>query len=379
MTVFERHRIEEQKPSSPALGRRQSSGMSIEEWNNDAAYAFSIQRMETWIYGTWPLQGDDIFALVRWSAIVFAEENIESAIDDWLSDGMQDGARKVMKSYARTSRIFTQIILIMESASVVLYLFGVAILKRRQMISMNFNVSDVNGTAKEFPLMPMNWVNDDITETYYSFIFVVQLIQGIAIAMGQCVTDSFFFTIVMHLSGQLEVLKMEFKNFGAKKKTVTGHEKQLCVLIKRHCRLMKLAGNLQDTFSVIIFLQLGLGALIVAIASLRLVISIRHRDQSELAKSVVLIVFISVESLIYIHAGDLLLTRSEGIFRAVFEAPWYNLTPKITKDLTFIMMAAKNPLRLNGAGFFYVSRTTLTYILNTAVSYVSVLQMAIRN
>jgi len=69
----------------------------------------------------------------------------------------------------------------------------------------------------------------------------------------------------MHLSGQLKVLKTKFKAFASKPDTEVNHRKQLIGLIDKHCELMELNRNIEDTFHLVILFQFIIMALLLAL------------------------------------------------------------------------------------------------------------------
>lgn len=90
----------------------------------------------------------------------------------------------------------------------------------------------------------------------------VLMLQGIFIfvnAVAHCGNDGLFFSLTMHLCGQFEILKMRI----AKIEFVD--QSKIGPLVKRHCQLAVLVNDLEQTFNMIIFVQLLMSALLICV------------------------------------------------------------------------------------------------------------------
>jgi len=97
-------------------------------------------------------------------------------------------------------------------------------------------------------------------------IFIIfQTVQVVMTCTTLCFTDSLYIIIIMHLSGQLKVLKTKFKAFASKPDTEVNHRKQLINLVDKHCKLMEFNQNIEDTFHLIILFQIIIITLLLAL------------------------------------------------------------------------------------------------------------------
>lgn len=113
----------------------------------------------------------------------------------------------------------------------------------------------------------------------------------------------------------------------------------------------------------------------MSFSGIRFIISVKHQDYNNVAKSMVFIQFFIVQSFLFTHAGETLQKQSESIVSTIYNTTWHNLPPTIVKDLMFIMMRTRIPLQLTAGKFFYITRSTTTDILKTALTYISFLQV----
>ena len=93
-------------------------------------------------------------------------------------------------------------------------------------------------------------------------VLVLQAMHIFVNAVAHCANDGLFFSLTMHLCGQFEILKMNFAKF---KIGEFGGEKKLRILVKRHCQLAVLADDLEQTFNMIILVQLLMSALLICV------------------------------------------------------------------------------------------------------------------
>lgn len=104
---------------------------------------------------------------------------------------------------------------------------------------------------------------------------------------------------------------------------------------------------------------------------------LKEDNDVEVVKSVLVLNYLLMESMVLTYGGDFLQRESEGIFFALYATSWYTLPLKLMKDMHFAMMRSSIPFRFTGGKFFYVNRETMMYILKTAASYISVLRIAL--
>ncbi|KAL6445458.1 hypothetical protein ACFW04_000797 [Cataglyphis niger] len=130
--------------------------------------------------------------------------------------------------------------------------------------------------------------------------------------------------------------------------------------------------------SAIVFINLKQIFFTDSLDGLRINLCLNEKNHVEMTKSVLVLNYLLTESLVLTYGGDFLQRESEGLFYALYTTSWFTLPLALMKDLHFAMMRSSIPFRLTGGKFFYVNRETMMYILKTAVSYVSVLRIALK-
>ncbi|CAL1673617.1 unnamed protein product [Lasius platythorax] len=387
-------------------------------WNSGIDYGFSAVRSMMWILGLWPLQNGVIYTIQwlviftavsltmmnvlmeslkscgvprdgleilrltescihGWINIIFPRIymrklaiNINSAIDDWVSPFTKKELRVIMMAYARTGRLVTLTHFIIGSMGGILWFASVFLSNKDKVATID------NNTAWNF-VLPSTCLYKGVSYSTYKALFVMQIIQGFLILISECACDSFFFSITMHLCGQLELLKVQFIEV-CKKRNGEKHRGNIFrPLVKRHCQLIELTRNIEDAFNINILLRLLIISVVIAGSGIGIILSFNRHDYKELIKMVVSIQFYIVQTFLYTYAGDILQNRSESIVYAIYSSTWHEMPPIMVKDLIFIMMRMKIPLRISAGKFFYLARTTMTDILKTTLTYISFLQVTV--
>ncbi|KAG7191107.1 hypothetical protein KM043_007141, partial [Ampulex compressa] len=166
-----------------------------------------------------------------------------------------------------------------------------------------------------------NWLADDMSDMVYLAVALLQISQTLIMGMRQTVVDSFFFSMMMHLCGQLEVLSIKLKNLGRYHKTDREHKKELVSLVSRHRQLTEHVKNVEDTFNIIILLQILMSVILIALTSIRLIVFLAARNKIQVVLSILAILFFLLQCSLYTQAGDLLQTCSEKLFFNVYVTP----------------------------------------------------------
>lgn len=114
-------------------------------------------------------------------------------------------------------------------------------------------------------LIPSGDLSKIITGSQYLILIIFQNFQLLILCLMQCVSDSFYINITLHITGQLKILKAKFKTFASKPDNVENNRKHLSKLVNRHCKLAELNKNIEDTFHLIILFQLVIVTLLLAL------------------------------------------------------------------------------------------------------------------
>ncbi|KAK0089193.1 hypothetical protein PV325_008505 [Microctonus aethiopoides] len=235
--------------------------ISNELWNSDTSFELLIYKIILWPLGIWPLNRGEIFSEIRlvlsaitqaatcicldiemWKnchgfedkldifvlsifALLACEKgllvryhqdkiysNVVSAVEDWNKLSIKDNLknRKIMMQHARISRIVCISLMGPASGGTLSWI----ILALPLPIFKMENNTDI---IRNYPLRTACIFDSATTSTIYYVIFILQIYQLVATCLGNCGNDVFFFGLSMHLCGQLEILKSEFRTLVSEK------------------------------------------------------------------------------------------------------------------------------------------------------------------
>ncbi|XP_067210051.1 odorant receptor 4-like [Linepithema humile] len=391
------------------------------DWNSGMEYGFLEIRKMMWILGTWPLQKNDLLCTFRWFIIFIIKSftiiimlvdsyqncgnakdsldtflitesalhglinvissrfymkkiaiNVNSAIDDWSSSLIKKNTNLIMARYARIGRVIVVFQSVIALIGFILYFPYVIIANKQQVVIIG------NDTVILWNfVLPATCLFGRVSYSTYKLLLTMQFLQGFIIFISECAIDSFFFALTMHLCGQLELLRIRFTELEKKINEKNHYRNNLRSWIKRHYELIALAKNIEDSFNITLLIRILIITLTIAISGMRGLVSIKHQNYTDVAKSMMFIHYCIVQSFLFTHAGDALQNQSESIVSAIYNTTWHELPYSAVKDLILIMMRTKVPLQLTAGKFFYITRRTTTDILRTAVTYISFLQVTL--
>lgn len=112
--------------------------------------------------------------------------------------------------------------------------------------------------ASNLPLQTFcTFVN--LSSIKYISLYFIESVGLVCLIFGFIGTDTFFFGIVMHFCGQLDILQRRMSVIG-KSKCHTIFVNKITVLIKKHCELIQLTKDINEAFSSILWLQFVMSA-----------------------------------------------------------------------------------------------------------------------
>lgn len=107
-----------------------------------------------------------------------------------------------------------------------------------------------------------------ISYSTFKVVFAMQILQGCICYTADCATDSFLFAIIMHLCGQLELLKIRFAEIEKKIADRNHYRKFLGSWIRRHYKLILLAKNIEESFNLNLLIRLSISTIFIAVSGI---------------------------------------------------------------------------------------------------------------
>ncbi|XP_057336174.1 odorant receptor 4-like [Microplitis mediator] len=212
--------------------------------------------------------------------------------------------------------------------------------------------------------------------------FMSSLVAGSAYTTIDCV----FGTLILHVSGQLQVLELRVNNLcnNYNKKTnyvdKASFQKDLNTTAKVHQRLIDFVEKMEDIFSMMLLEQFTAFAIIFATEGFN-IISIFAGDVegsfSTMSFSISYFIYALFLIFLYSAAGEFLSENSKKIYHAAYNCEWVNLENRDMYQIIMIINRAQKPLVVTAGKFAPISLSTFASLIKTSAGYMSVL-LAVR-
>ncbi|XP_032680056.1 uncharacterized protein LOC116848264 [Odontomachus brunneus] len=379
--------------------------MTSEQWKKDIAYAMTPFKQLTWVNGVWPLQDYNIFSLIRFYFATFcmitcavlpfielqmgctdAEENVDSlmficcgvvstvkticfriyannlidtysaAVDDYQTiDNL--GQRKIMRRFAFIGRTLACFMVCFAYFACAVYTL-IPLLGDEPINQLN--VTDENNVELDYT------IPSRCTLEYFhaptSMYKIITLTESFIMALT-CTcnhgNDAMFLNIALHMCGQIKILKANFTNIDVVSPQVYSN---FNALIRRHSNLMRLCKKLAETISFVLLTQLFITSILLCIMGFQFILALKKNDAVMLAKSCVVLASFLTQISVYSFVGDYFKCQMEEIALFLYQSTWYDLPAKLTRNLTFIIMRAQSPIKLQAGNFIVIIVVILPFI-----------------
>lgn len=177
--------------------------------------------------------------------------NLVSAIQDWCS--VEDvRSREIMIQHARMARIISLSLFYSGFFAFMLYM-----LRLLPVVTSN----------KRTFYLPTSCLFESVTSLQYVLITFYQVVQLFITYAGNCCTEGIFVGITLHLCGQLELLMIDFRQIGRRRQKCKGGS-VVEELVVRHRRLIRLTETIEDTYNIIILIQIFTSAILICITGM---------------------------------------------------------------------------------------------------------------
>ncbi|EFN67923.1 Putative odorant receptor 92a [Camponotus floridanus] len=183
-----------------------------------------------------------------------------------------------------------------------------------------------------------------------------------------------FLNIILHVCGQVNILRSHFLNFDV---TSPGIYDRFGVLVKRHCYLITLARELANLISFVLLIELFTISILLSIMGFQFILALKVNNTVMVGKSFMVLSAFLTQLTLYSFIGNYLNSEMEEIGLSIYQSIWYNFPRKMAKNVIFILMQTKSSVALQAGNFIEVNLSTYVSILKTSFSYLSVLRIMV--
>nr|QGW50332.1 odorant receptor 2 [Chouioia cunea] len=222
------------------------------------------------------------------------------------------------------------------------------------------------------------------TSPNYEFTWFGQFMCTVYAASAFSSVDAFFGVLVLHLCGQLSVLKRNLKVLTHNdKENLDSDEftRRIAALVDRHDHLNMFAKTLEDSFNLMFLPQMIGTSLAMCLQGYQLVVISTGSEEGlpllQIFHMVYFTTCFSFSLFVYCFVAERLQFESTEIDYAAYQSEWYNWAPRDTRLLLLLMGRARKPLEITAGKFCVFSLGLYCSILKTCGGYVSML-LAVR-
>ncbi|XP_034179214.2 uncharacterized protein LOC117603818 [Osmia lignaria lignaria] len=390
--------------------------------NKDFAYAMRPFKILSWSMGIWPLQVYNSFAFIRYLFVVgilllmVAILNTEMYLDGSDAEAnldalMMSGCGILAMSKVTCFRIYSSRLIINFSSAAKDYneldndddndnekrtiMRRHAYMAKVTLISMVFSANFCAAIFAILPVLLSNEEESNVTvkdtvsypmpsahvielvkfpESLQLIVFFMEFLMLVVTSMGNLGSDAFFFGIVFHLCGQVEILKIKFSR--AIDDNGRGAE-NLHSLINRHDYLLKLSVMLNDTISLVLAMQLLSSCILICTCGFQFILALHDGNVVMVIKTFIILSTLMIQLFGYSYVGNYLKCQMDEIGYSSYNCSWYKLPTNVAKDIVIVILNAQKPVHLMAGKFFVVNLEGFMSILKTSMSYLSVLRVMI--
>ncbi|XP_011862412.1 PREDICTED: odorant receptor 67c-like [Vollenhovia emeryi] len=277
-----------------------------------------------------------------------------------------------MTSKANLSRRFSNVIIGLHSAAAFSYGIGVLVSH-----TDNYDVDGVETPVREFTLklqLPFECNESPLYELVMSLEFLHQLASS---AMTG-VLNSLIITLILHTSGQIDILCDALRDISPKKIDQHLAVSIMKELIGKHQKIIVFSDKIEKIFCYIALIQFLSSTFVICCLGFMIVTSINMQgsdaiDSSALMKAIVFYMAATVEAFIFCFCGEYLSAKSKMIGDAAYNSIWYDFKPNECKLILFMILRSQRRLTITAGKIMDLSLEGFTSIIKASVSYISIL------
>ncbi|KAL6254521.1 hypothetical protein P5V15_014574 [Pogonomyrmex californicus] len=276
-----------------------------------------------------------------------------------------------MTSKANLSRRFSNVIIGLHSIAACSYGIGV-------LVSHADNADGIETPVREFTLK-LQLPFECNESPFYELVMCLEFLHQLASSATTGVLNSLIITLILHASGQIEILCDALRDVSPEKNNRRLAVSIMKELIGKHQKIISFSDKIERIFCYIALIQFLSSTLVTCCLGFMIVTSIGTAqgsdviDSSALMKAIVFYMAATVEAFIFCFCGEYLSAKSKMIGDAAYKSIWYDLEPHESKLVLLIILRSQRRLTITAGKIMDLSLEGFTSIIKASVSYVSIL------
>ncbi|CAL7951962.1 unnamed protein product [Xylocopa violacea] len=297
---------------------------------------------------------------------------INSLLVDRLTVGMQEEEKRIMKEYADRGKFYIFIY------TLNIYFCTLVFFLLPFLPALINIVQPLNESRPRLQIYPGYYFIENENDYYYPIMLYtnISMLSAMGIFLA---TDTVLVFVVQHACGLLAIAGHRFKCSLDATISPTDCSKidnqelyrNVCYAISIHERAHAYINEIENTYAMNLFVQVGMVVLAFTMTLLK-VASVTfsletYQYYGFVITQVVHMYFLTVQ-------GQLVIDMHENIYRAGYEAFWYNGDVKVQALFLLVMRRNLTPPLLTAGGLIQLNLDSFAEILKASVSYFTVLK-----
>ncbi|XP_078038243.1 uncharacterized protein LOC144470680 [Augochlora pura] len=290
---------------------------------------------------------------------------VREVMNNW-SGPLTKSDRQLMLKNAVISR---SISIVLSSFAYVMYIAFVIL----QVMS---NIQDSSKIELKGLLHPSIFPYDTRKSPNLQISWLGQFIGSGSMALSYSSFDSLLAILVLHLCGQLSILRNALEDL-ANRNHQAKFKERLVYIVRRHNELSRYAVMLEECFNVMLLVQTLMCTVMLCMTGYRLISSMDHEEEKIPIYVMIFCIMHVVTTMLHFFAycfvGEMLARESTGIAQSAYDSIWYDLPPKQAAMMIIIIHRAGVSLKITAGKFSPFSLELFNDVLKTSAGYLSVL------
>ncbi|KAK0182968.1 hypothetical protein PV327_001047 [Microctonus hyperodae] len=296
---------------------------------------------------------------------------VNSAIKDWKNIKSKK-LREIMLKYAQKGRIVFIAQMCGAYVTMIPQIFGN--LPNPGVITQEKSVNNLTSTSINIPYGPNCWFPSSASANIYLAVYFLITLHLFVLCTGNIGIEVYIFGIAMHVSGQFELLYHNLINLDSDE-NYYDLRRNIQQITEKHCHLLMLAKEFENTFNLIILLQVTVNGFIICISGTILILGLRVGSGELIFAGMIRIYLLYFQLFIYSYVGENLSTQAEKLQVAIYNCSWYKMPPILVHDLILIMMRSNHPFCLTAGKIYDMNISNFQNLIKTMFSYFSVIRL----
>ncbi|XP_071568942.1 odorant receptor 4-like [Temnothorax nylanderi] len=267
----------------------------------------------------------------------------------------------IMTSKTSLSRRISNVIIGLHSAAACC--FGIEVLASH---TDDYDADGIETPVRAFTLqlqLPMQCNESPL----YELVMCLEFLHQLASSTVTGVLNSLLVTLILHTSGQIEILCDALRDIcPVKNNEQLGFSMK--ALIGKHQRIIIFSNKIERIFSYIALIQFLSSTLLTCCVGFTVITSINTMQDSDtidsaaLIKAIVFYVAAAVEAFTFCYCGEYLSAKSKMIGDAAYKSIWYDFKPDESKFVLLIILRSQRRLTITAGKIMDLSLEAFTSV-----------------